>query len=295
MRVYFNSLWEAAPIERINKRLSEADPIQFIKSFTYSLAKSFEALTRFLSIDERSNIEIHSLVILGRIGLIMPFIIKGYSFSLPIQDINKLCSSFESIVLRHRLIGTRADITSRINSVFQNFTLDNKSIEPITERIEYLKSVNSSNWWWSYWNNDQLLSSIQGKINHSTAKYILWKYEHYLKNNGKKGYHAQRYDNIELPELEHIAPQTENPETGYDKYDEEFRTQYLNCLGNYILLSMNHNRSIGNKPFNEKRDSYVYLEQQLEVQRMTADSTTWTKQLIQKRKQKIIDFILAEL
>lgn len=295
LRVYFNSLWETTPIDRINKSISEENPIDFIQSFTYSLSKSFQALTKFLSIDEKTNIEIHSLVTVGRIGIIIPFIIKAYNFSLPTQDINTLCKSFESIVLRHRLIGTRADITSRINSVFQDFTANNTSITPIIERIEYLKNVDSSNWWWSYWNNDQLLNSIQGKINNSTAKYILWKYEHHLKNNGKQGYHAQRYDNIDLPELEHIAPQTENPEAGYDKYDEEFRTQYLDCLGNYILLSMNHNRSIGNKPFNEKRDSYTYLEQQLEVQRMTTDNIIWARQLIQKRKQKIIDFILAEL
>ena len=87
----------------------------------------------------------------------------------------------------------------------------------------------------------------------------------------------------------------ENPETGYDKYDEEFLTQHLDCLGNYILLSMNHNRSIGNKPFKEKRDSYTYLEQQLEVQKMTADNEIWTRQLIQERKQKIINFIVSEL
>lgn len=295
LRVYFNSLWETNPIDRINKNLSEKDPIQFIKLFTQSLTKSFEALTRFLSIDEKDNIEIHSLVTIGRIGIVIPFIIKAYNFGLPIEHINSLCKSFESIVLRHRLIGTRADITSRLSSVYQNFTLENTNIEPIIGRIENLKNVDSSNWWWSYWNNEQLLNSIQGKINHSTAKYILWKYEHYLKIHGKKGYLAQRFDNIEKPELEHIAPQTENPETGYDRYDEEFCTQYLDCLGNYILLSMHHNRSIGNKPFKEKRDSYTYLEQQLEVQRMTTDYEIWTRQLIQGRKQKIIDFIMSEL
>lgn len=295
LRVYFNSLWETNPIDRINKELSVKNPLQFIRLFSQSLTKSFEALTRFLSTDEKDNIEIHSLVTIGRIGIIMPFIIKAYNFGLPIEHINSLCKSFESIVLRHKLIGTRADITSRLSSVYQNFTLENINIQPIIERIEHLKNVDSSNWWWSYWNNEQLLNSIQGKVNHSTAKYILWKYEHHLKSQGKKGYHAQRFDSIQQPELEHIAPQMENPETGYDKYDEEFLTQHLDCLGNYILLSMNHNRSIGNKPFKEKRDSYTYLEQQLEVQKMTADNEIWTRQLIQERKQKIINFIMSEL
>ena len=50
----------------------------------------------------------------------------------------------------------------------------------------------------------------------------LWKYENYLEGQGKSGYSPTRFEKIVSPELEHIAPQTENPGTGYDKYDEEF-------------------------------------------------------------------------
>ncbi|WP_420359762.1 GmrSD restriction endonuclease domain-containing protein [Aeromonas caviae] len=48
--------------------------------------------------------------------------------------------------------------------------------------------------------------------------------------------------------LEHIAPTTEpeNKPHGYDNYDEEFRNQSLNCLGNYLLLSKSHNCAVGN-------------------------------------------------
>ena len=56
----------------------------FLKSFTNSLAVSFEHLTTFFSKDERENLEIHSLVTLGGIGIAMPFIIKAYKFGLPI-------------------------------------------------------------------------------------------------------------------------------------------------------------------------------------------------------------------
>ena len=290
LRVHFNSLWETNAIDRINKLLSEENPIPFIKDFTQSLATSFEHLTSFFGKDERENLEIHSLVTLGGIGIALPFIIKAYKFGLPISEINKLCKSLESMVLRHRLIGTRADITSRLNGVYQSFTIENPNIQPIIDRIEWMKKTDD--WWWSYWNDKELERSIQGSINHSTAKYLLWKYENYLEGLGKSGYVQTRFDKILNPELEHIAPQTENPESGYDNYDEEFRNQFIDCLGNYLLLSKSHNCSVGNRPFEEKRGSYKHLEQQREIQEMTKENPKWTRELIQKRKDKISNFVM---
>jgi hypothetical protein len=290
LRVHFNSLWETNAIDKINKLLSETNPIPFIKSFTQSLAISFEHLTTFFSKDERENLEIHSLVTLGGIGIAMPFIIKAYKFGLPINQINLLCSKLETMVLRHRLIGTRAEITSRLNDVYQEFTFENSDITPINDQIDWMKTT--EDWWWAYWGNNELERSIQGGINHSTAKYLLWKYENYLKGQGKNGYTSTRFDQIDSPELEHIAPQTENPETGYDNYDEEFVKQYIDCLGNYLLLSKSHNCSIGNKPFKDKRATYTRLFQQIEVSEMTKDGLVWTKNEIKMRKEKIIKFIM---
>ena len=83
-----------------------------------------------------------------------------------------------------------------------------------------------------------------------------------------------RFDDIKDPQLEHIAPQTENeePEAGYDEYDEEFIEEYLDCWGNYLLISKSHNSSIGNKPFAVKLASYNgpnSLAQQREIVEMT--------------------------
>ena len=154
-----------------------------------------------------------------------------------------------------------------------------------------------SEWWWAYWNNDELKKSIQGKIkNHSVAKYLLWKYEVHLGKQGEAGYLPIRFDRIENPELEHIAPATE-PEKkphGYDNYDDdEFKNQSLNCLGNYLLISKSHNCSVGNTPFAKKRATYTHLEQQREIQKLVPEDGVWNKEIIQKRKDKIIDFIMA--
>jgi len=291
--IYFNSLLETNAIERVEKELSKGNSIPFIESFSQLLAESFDYLMSFFGKDERENSEIHSLVTLGGIGIAMPFIIKAYKFGLPISQINQLCKSLESILLRHRVISVRANPVSRLNAKYQLFTLENPNIQPIIEHIHWLKNdVPNDFWWWNYWDNSNFEQALQCNVYHTTAKYLLWKYENHLESQGKKGYQATRFDKIDNPELEHIAPQTENPEAGYDTYDDEFKN-LLNCLGNYLLLSKSHNASIGNRSFKEKRNSYVHFYQQREIQNMTdPESPKWTKEHIKKRNEKIIGFVL---
>lgn len=294
LRVHFNSLWESNANEKINKHLSEENSIPFIKSFTQSLAVSFEHLTTFFGKDERENLEIHSLISLGGIAIAIPFIIKAYKFGLQKSQLSQLCSSLESLVIRHRLIGTRAEIISRLNDVYKEFKEDNSDIKPIVDRITWMKNVDSDSWWWVYWNNEALKRALQGAIKHSIAKFLLWKYENHLESEGNNGYSPTRFTHYISPELEHIAPQTENPETGYDVYDEEFVSQYIDCLGNYLLLPKRHNCSIGNKPFAIKRATYNDSKPQREIQEMTKDNPIWTKEHIQKRNENIINVIMSK-
>ncbi|UOK42517.1 MULTISPECIES: DUF262 domain-containing protein [Flavobacterium] len=292
LRVHFNSLWETNAVTKINEELAKNNGIEFVKEFTKSLAISFEHLTRFFGKDERENFAIHSLITLGGIGIAVPFVLKAYRFGLATNTIGELCQNFETIVLRNRLIGTRADITSRLNGVYNEFTQNNPNVAPIISRINYLRKTQDG--WWDYWNNIELEKAIQGKLNHSTAKFILWKYENTLEAEGKSGYSTSRFDTIENPELEHMAPTTE-PELkphGYGIYDEEFINQYLNCLGNYLLLSKSHNCSISNNPLKEKLDSYNHLYQQREIKNFITESELWDKEAISKRKTKIVEFVM---
>ena len=291
LRVYFNSLWESNSLKRIKDCLSGDDPITFIENFTQTLSSSFEHLETFFGKDERDHFAIHSFIALTGIGVGLPFIIKAYSYGIPISEKERLCAAIESLVLRHRLIGTRAVLTSRINDVFVEFTKNNFTIEPILELVEWMKPRKD---WWGYWNNENLKASLEGEINHQVAKYLLWKYEVHLEGQGKSGYKPSRFDRIENPELEHIAPKTEPSEIshGYDEYDEEFQHQYIDCLGNYLLLSKSHNCAVGNVPFPAKIETYLYNEQQREVRKIGLKHGDWTRNLIQERKERIIDFIL---
>ena len=294
-RVYANSLWieRNEVITKIRSELKE-NPIEFALRFALYLEDSFTHLVTFFTADNE-HYEIASLIQLGDIGNALPFIIKAYRLNTDINQKLALASSMESILLRQRLIGTRADIRSRIGEDYQAFGDESDDVKAIVEKIDWLKHVDSSEWWWAHWNDESLNKSIQGSINHSVSRFLLWKYENHLQSQGKGGYKFLPYSNIEQPELEHIAPQTKNEKiaSGYCAYDDEFIEQYLNCLGNYLLISKKHNCSIGNIPFMEKRASYNHLEQQREVQAMTEGKRKWNKALIKSRKDKIIEFIMG--
>lgn len=292
LKVHFNSLWETNAVTKINEELTKKNSISFVKEFTKSLAISFEHLTRFFGKDERENFAIHSLITLGGIGIVVPFILKAYRFGLPSTKIAELCQNFETIVLRNRLIGTRADITSRLTEVYNKFTQEDQNIEGIILRLDFLKTTDYG--WWNYWNNNELERSIQGKVDHKVAKFILWKYENELEANGKSGYAPSRFDKIESPELEHLAPSTEpavKPH-GYGVYDEEFTHQYLNCLGNYLLLSKSHNCSVSNNHLKDKIETYNHLAQQREIKGFITESGIWDKEAITNRKTKIVKFVM---
>ena len=170
-----------------------------------------------------------------------------------------------------------------------------KSVKPAVNQIKWM--MKAGDVWWRYWNDDELLRALNMEMNHQTAKVLLWKYENHLIQCGKAGYKLLRYDDIKQPHLEHIAPQTENqePDNGYCHYDDDFRNQYLERLGNYLLLSGSHNMSLSNGKFQIKRDSYKYLLQQLEIQKMTEQDKLWGKEEIHQRHKKIVDYLMQIL
>lgn len=298
LRVFFNNLYIDSPLSKIEEELNQEkteNSIKFIKDFSFELSSCFDNLVAYYGEDSKKYIEIYSLKLLGKTGIILPFILKAYKYNLSKEKICELCSGFESLVVRHLIIGTRADITSRINDVYKDFTQSNSDIEPILKKIDYMKNTKTNNWWWSYWNNENFENSMNGYIHPRVAKYILWKYENFLHSKGKAGYKPIRYEDIESPQLEHIAPRHPSSATpekdGYDKYDDIFITKYIDRLGNYLLLSGYHNDSISNGPFKSKRDTYVKLAQQLEIRDMTEKECSWNREKIDQRHSILIDFV----
>ena len=69
----------------------------------------------------------------------MPFVIKSYKYRISDEDKARLFAELESLVIRHRIIGTRAHLEDRIKKVYEKFTEENKDVCQIIDRIRWLK------------------------------------------------------------------------------------------------------------------------------------------------------------
>ena len=289
LKTYYQDLNESS-IDRIKEDINDQvskEKLDFIKSFTEELENNFQYLKYFLD-DEKNNLYIHSIMNLGINIDIYPFIVGIYRFEINEDDKKKLIESLENLLIRMKIIGSRAYITYRIGGQYQNFLETEGDITSIIDIINEMKI--STNYWWGHWNNDKLIASVENGVNGNIAKFILWKYENSF---GDRSFEF-RYDKEKI-NLEHIAPQTE-PDTkphGYGDYNDEEFTNLIYCLGNLILLSEKHNKSIGNITFYEKYKTYTYLKQQEEIRNMVSENGTWGKSMIKKRKKKIVDFVMS--
>lgn len=297
LQVYKNDLQVWGIIERVEKEMTKDSRIEFIDTFTNTLCESFKNIKLFYEQDRKKYYDIHSIISLNSYNnIIIPFVIKAYQFSLSKDEICRLCRLLEAFLIHQLVIGHRADISRRLKDVFKEFNEINTDIKPIEDLFKRLFS-GTDNGWWNYWTDKEFKNAINW-ASHNTLKFILWKYENYLlKRQSGNGYEFvfKPYNSIEKKQVEHIAPQTptngEPVAAGYCEYDEEFKLNFLNNIGNYLLISQKHNVVIGNKSFARKRETYSHLEQQKEVVDMTRDSEIWDKAKIQEREGKLMEFI----
>ena len=265
--------------------------VEFVMEFTRCLSDCFEKVETFIEL-ERKAFYLHSLLLVADRAIMFPFMIKALKFAIPAGDLERLARALESLFIRDKVIGTRAELASRLNGQFKDF---GGNVEPIIAHIKWMKEK-ALDWWWSFWGNKAFSQALENMRDHYLAKLLLWEYENLLrKRNAKAGYQEPlRWGEVKEANLEHIAPQTENeaPSAGYDTYDEAFRNECLESLGNYLLLAGVHNKSLGNRPFAEKRASYQYLAQQREVQDMTdANAPHWGRKQIEARQARIVEML----
>lgn len=280
----------SSSLDDLYKELQSEKGIETVRAFTGTLQYCSEILGKFFE-ESKTNVNLQYVIKLSNEdNVLYSFILKSRLSGLSFEDEKflNLLNALESLFVRSRITGTRAYVESRLSDEFSEF-----NPIKVVDKINWMKKQNG---WYGYWNDDAFLSSIGGYIDRYTSKLLLWKYENYLRElDQNSSYGNLLFDDIKGPQLEHIAPitkPTEVPESGYGEYDEEFKRDYLDSIGNHLLLSGRHNGSIGNRPFDEKRKSYSHLYQQREVQEMTKNGESWYKKQIDDRKNKIIKFLL---
>ena len=265
--------------------------IDWIKEYISELHTTFSNIKKFENFKSEYKNYLENL---GISVFIYPFIIKGFKyFGDDSFKLNELFKILEIVLFRAKLINSRANIQERLNKILLDFDGD---IDILREDI---KNKLNEAWYWGDDNTKAYLDDTN-MYNFGVVNYLLWRYENFLQN---KGYSIQDFS-IENEQIEHISPQQPNNgaiENGYDidenkKYDEEFESEYLNCVGNLMLISGSHNASIGNKPFGEKLETYMknpLLNQQAEIKNFSKIENglpVWKKESIDERHQKILKF-----
>ena len=291
---------EISQFKRLIKSKEISERIDFIKDFSKELKESFEAIRLFLNDNQEIACYLKDLERF-KFAFAYPFIIKAYKFFN--EDKNKLrnfLKYLEKIVFVHNITFTRADINSRLNEFLKKF---DEHIDIDNFFYEIFEKLSKE----SYWKDNTVKNVLMGYMYNDLTKYILKRYEIYLRKKSKEGYPEDLICRIDIYKgdekertgwwIEHIAPETENSEedSGYEKYDESFINDYLHSIGNLLLTSDEHNISLGNEKFSTKITSYKKssMFHHREVGNF-AENGKWTKESIKKRRDEIIGFVLNE-
>lgn len=280
------------------------DKTVWIKNFMSGLSQSFQTVEK---VEKSENSYTKDLHYLNNMALAYPFIIKAYKLGEDEKCINRLIKLLENITFRYLLRGGRAEIESRLNHHLINYNNKGDVDKNINDIIGNLKNHG----WWGYWNDSTMKNYLSSGYFYKNRvdNYVLWKYELYIcDDNHPKPHKVSFEDLIHNESIEHIAPQTptngDPVANGYGIYDDKENPSngivsgdWLNCIGNLMLISKPHNSSIGNKPFSDKLESYGrdnLLNQQKEIGTYieSRNNPIWNKDAIKSRKAKIIAAVM---
>lgn len=289
-----------------------------IKNFLKNLENTFKGVDEFitkglakskeLDFNDEYEYVAHSLINLGISVQLYPIVLK--SLELGEKERVEVLKGLEKLMLRHLIIKTRANLAERLNGNFKdsfNIEADNKTpiIKNIYNTTNKIKGVLNNTLleedkkylgWYSYWNENIFLKELEnGLTNLHATRYLLWKYENFLRK--KDNMVALKYTEIKNYQVEHISPKTENTEenNGYDKLEWNI----LNSYGNLMLLTQKTNVEIQNKNLREKLKAYeketkdennkkVILQQQLKViEEIKKDGTFWGREKIKNRNEDL--------
>jgi hypothetical protein len=251
-----------------------------------------ESFIIFKEIKENSmkSKELDDLEMIGRIAPFYPLMM--YIYKNDNDKFNKFISSLTKFTFRATLIGLRND-----NESFYRYIRNKEDI------IEKFEEIIDNNWWNINGRVEETLSyrNYYNWINAKLIKYILLKYENYLRK--EKGYPLLDKDVFfskdarEQLSTEHISAQKN--EKLSELYDDEFEEIYLHSLGNLVLDTKSSNSRKGNDSTDVKMEEF--LKSSLMSQSELNDyNVNWidiedVKRFIDERNEKLLEFINEKL
>ncbi|MGB1249935.1 MAG: DUF262 domain-containing protein [Candidatus Promineifilaceae bacterium] len=282
-------------------KLSEAE--QFIDRYSHELRETFAVIKQLL-LNPTDNL--NDVFALQRPANFYPLLIKAYKHDdSPQKDefdtIVRLAEAISFLVygLRGRRSNTgRGWLYSSARDFNGDFASLRKSLRQIIQTYCNEKEFGQR----------LMLNNFYHEIGGRDKRYLLWKYENFLRRTEQPVATAMDYkeftDSNQRTRLsiEHIVPQ--NPKASPIVNDvsilptisEDFKEKHLHSLGNLTLDSVSANSSKSNHNFSHKEQHYFrkmpFKTQNELVDFLNPKTGSWDAASIEKRQEKILNFAL---
>lgn len=290
--------WDS-PTKNIERQVDEIDKasrIDFIKTFSKQLAKTYQDVVELEKVISHNEF-IADPIILDATNS-WPFILKLYNvFGSRIT----IDPEFHQLLRNVEITLVKFDFQhGRSSNYLINIAKALKSIQDLDElkrRFEE-SSQHSFNWRGDF--NQRFLDYLNGDYHyHRITRYMLWKFENSSRLDKEAKVSPREYRNEVANRsmdatIEHIAPKEPQEEI----YDQEFKDRYLHNLGNLLFMPKGLNSQLNNKSPLEK--SVVLAGSSFATFRSVADqirekgdcncTTEWCVCKIENRKSEIIKF-----
>lgn len=268
-----------------------------IKYFVNGLSRTFCLIRQ---IEQDNSFYTANLKNMRSMAYSYPMLIKAKLSDVEDDVFERLVRLMENLTFRSLIRGGRADITSRLQNVLPSA----KDSQSFNQMIDTVIWKLKNDWWWGYWSDNEMFNHLKSGwfYGNRIDNYLLWRYEQYLCNDNYPTPKIAYEEIISNESIEHIAPQTQPTplENGYGIYEDNENPregivsgEWMNCIGNLMLMAGRQNSSLGNRPFPMKLQVYGkdnLLNQQKEIIEFIADkdNPVWDKVSIEKRFNKII-------
>ncbi len=292
--VCFLSGW-GSPIESIKEELADSsDKEQWIKDFCIKLKNTFANVER---IEKRAieNSFIGDVLILDSYNS-WPLLLKIYYFHLKQNESSGIdrCETLFRL-MEITLFKLKYSFGDYRTNDLHTYAKDYKGdFEELKQKLDNATKFGFK----SYWLFNENFENYLRHKNHyiATTRYLLWKYENDLRRINKVApmaaseylnkFGTKNLDNT----LEHITPQ--NPD--FMNHTESFTKDYLNNIGNLVLMVLGKNAQLNNANPTDKAEGFQNstLISQKEVGDKIKSQGKWSESEINERQEKIVSFAL---
>ena len=276
---------------------------RFIRSYASSLRQAFETM-RDIARRRRDGSALGSaidrLFVVGRVGNLYPLLISAWQKFGEGSQRQEIFRLFEAFVFRvYRVVGYPSQ-TGRGPWLYPlAYQVHHRDSFTFADFVQRLRELNLYYVTRDSFRRHLSESHCYQKLGTRMIKYLLAQYEMKRRAEGRQQLTVNLREILSSEyQTEHILPQ--HPAGGLGEEELAAHQEIVHRLGNLTIASKEWNLSMGNRPFEEKRDrrgesepgDECYRNSILLVQRDLANWEEWNEASIHERGATIIDFAL---